>query len=90
MRKGIFKVLFILVICLFVTGCDGDVTRNIRHAGFNLDGTDFVCDPVMPKDKEDHSYAKIRYMINNYIVLDDGTLYDLNIGIESILCNYCS
>ena len=62
-----------------MSGCDGDVTRNIRHAGFNIDG-EFKCDVVMPSDKKDTSYANIRYMTDGLMILEDGTIYELSLG----------
>ena len=69
----------IIALCLFLSGCDGSVTRAIRHAGFSIDG-EFKCDVVMPKDKNDTSVSKIRYMTNAYMILEDGTLYELSLG----------
>lgn len=77
--KKLSLVLIVVLICLFVSGCDGSVTRAIRHAGFNVDG-EFKCDVVMPENKKDTSYEKIRYMIGNYMILEDGTLYELSLG----------
>lgn len=79
--KKIYLFGIIMIVCLLVSGCDGDVTRSIRHAGFSVDG-EFDCDVVMPSDKKDTSYAKIRYMTGGLMVLEDGTLYELSLGQE--------
>ncbi len=77
--KKYYIFIIAAFLCLFVSGCDGDVTRNIRHAGFNIDG-EFKCDVVMPSDKKDTSYANIRYMTGGYMILEDGTIYELSLG----------
>ena len=77
--KKYYIFIIVAFLCLFVSGCDGDVTRNIRHAGFNIDG-EFKCDVVMPSDKKDTSYANIRYMTGGYMILEDGTIYELSLG----------
>ena len=77
--KKIYMFILIIIVCVFISGCDGNVTRAIRHAGFNIDG-DFKCDVVMPTDKKDTSYAKIRYMTGGLMVLEDGTIYELSLG----------
>ena len=76
--KKIFIFMSIIIVSLFISGCDGDVTRNIRHSGFNLDG-EFACDIVMPTDKKDTDYASIRYIIGNLMILEDGTIYELSL-----------
>lgn len=77
--KKYYIFIIVAFLCLFVSGCDGDVTRNIRHAGFNIDG-EFKCDVVMPSDKKDTNYANIRYMTGGYMILEDGTIYELSLG----------
>lgn len=77
--KRIYKLLLIVTICLLFTGCDGTVTRSFRHAGFNL-SNDFKCDVVMPENKDDQSYQKIKFIVGNYMILEDGTLYELSLG----------
>ncbi len=77
--KKIYMFILIIIVCVFISGCDGNVTRAVRHAGFNIDG-DFKCDVVMPTDKKDTSYAKIRYMTGGLMILEDGTIYELSLG----------
>ena len=38
---------FVFILC---TGCNGNVTRDIRHAGFNV-GSTFECSAFYPEDK---------------------------------------
>ena len=77
--RRIYIFISIIIVCIFVSGCDGNVTRTIRHAGFTIDG-DFTCDVVMPTDKKDTSYANIRYMTDGLMILEDGTIYELSLG----------
>ena len=79
-KNFIFKFsclcIFILVFC---SGCNGNVTRDIRHAGFNVGGK-FVCDEFYPKDKEDNSYQKILYMSGTHLINTDGDIYELSLS----------
>ena len=85
--KKYLIIIFVIVFSIFVSGCDGNVTRTVRHAGFSLDG-DFKCDVVMPSDKKDTSYAKIKYMFSNFMVsiliepsIISGNGYELLLGV---------
>ena len=78
--KNKLKFLFLVGICCFIcTGCDGDVTRDIRHDGFSY-GTEFNCDYFFPKDKEDTSYKKIKYLTGTHVIDEDGKLYEISLG----------
>ncbi len=80
MKKNIIKFGLLSILMLLVcTACDGNVTRDIRHAGFALSG-EFKCSVVMPSDKEDTSYSKIRYFTGSHMILDDGRIYELSLG----------
>ena len=48
----------IIIMTFLLTGCNGDVTRDIRHAGFNLSTTTFTCSDLMPKKESDTNYKK--------------------------------
>ena len=41
--KKIILLFGIVLGTLLLTGCDGNVTRDIRHAGFGLSQEEFVC-----------------------------------------------
>ena len=44
--------LLVLIVGVVCCGCNGNITRDIRHAGFSMGGI-FECSPFYPKDKED-------------------------------------
>ena len=39
------EIIVVLLILVFCTACNGNVTRDIRHAGFNVGGN-FICDDL--------------------------------------------
>ena len=77
------KILKLIIVCfllvVFCTACNGDVTREIRHAGFSISGT-FTCDRFYPKDKEDTSYDRIRYFTSTHLINDDGKIFELSLS----------
>lgn len=77
--KKILKISVIMCfIVLFCTACNGDVTRALRHDGFAVGG-EFICDPFFPKDKEDTSYDKIKYLTGMHIINSEGKIYEYNL-----------
>ena len=78
-KKRIFKFMCLFLCVLFLSGCDGSVTRDIRHAGFNIGGK-FICNEFYPKDKEDTSYQKILYMTGSHLINTDGDIYELSLS----------
>ena len=77
--KKILKISVIMCfIVLFCTACNGDVTRALRHDGFAVGG-EFICDPFFPKDKEDTSYDKIKYITGMHIINSEGKIYEYNL-----------
>ncbi len=79
--KNMGKMFFILLVVIcFCCGCDGNVTRDIRHAGYTLSNDTFTCSDLVPKDEKDISYKKIKYYNNSYLVTEDGEIYELSIG----------
>ena len=77
------KYLKISLLSLFVigccTGCNGSITREIRHGGFAISGK-FVCSALYPKDKEDTSYERIRYYTGTHIITKSGKIYEISPG----------
>ena len=77
--KKILKVSLIMCfVVLLCCACDGDVTRDIRHDGFAVGG-DFNCPLFFPKDKEDTSYQKIKYLTGTHIITSEGNIYEYNL-----------
>ena len=71
------KFCFLCILILFlVVGCNGTITREIRHGGYNLGGQ-FACTEFMPSSDEDVYYTKIKYYIGSHIVTENGKLYEV-------------
>ena len=80
MKKTFFKVSILsLLLLLCCTGCDGNVTRDIRHAGFSV-GSKLLCDPFFPSKKDEVAREKILYFTGTHIINSDGKIYDLSMG----------
>lgn len=78
--KRYIKVTFLIVFCtLLCCGCQGDITRAIRHEGFNV-GDEFVCENFYPKDKKDTSYDKIKYLTGNQVIDENGKIYEISLS----------
>ena len=78
-KKRVFKFMCLFLCVLFLSGCDGSVTRDIRHAGFNIGGK-FICNEFYPKDKEDTSYQKVLFMTGSHLINTDGDIYELSLS----------
>lgn len=79
MNKKIGYLLVLSCVVLFgCTACKGNITRDIRHAGFNMGGT-FACSRFYPKDDEDTNYDKIKYFTNSHVINQDGKLFELSL-----------
>lgn len=77
------KKIMCLIICLSIlllTACDGDVTRALRHDGFALSGSEFICTSLTPLNDKDTNYTKIKYLASNFAVLEDGSIYDISLS----------
>lgn len=80
MKKKVLLLLLIAGFCFLCTGCVGNVTRGIRHAGFTLSDTEFVCSLLVP-GKDNFDYEKIRYITTtNKAITESGKVYDLSLG----------
>ncbi len=80
MKKSKYlKIVMLVFVVMFCCACNGNVTRDIRHAGFNV-STKFICDAFYPKDKEDTSYKKIRYLLGNNLISEEGDIYEVSLG----------
>lgn len=71
----------ILFICLFIlVGCEykyASTTRTIRHSGFNVTGTTFVCDSIFD---EDGIKDKVKFYENGYMITESGKIYEISLG----------
>ena len=67
---------FVFILC---TGCNGNVTRDIRHAGFGV-GQKIICDNFFPENKDDVYYEKMRYFTGNHIINEDGKIYEVSLS----------
>ena len=78
-KKNIVKFMCLFLFIFLLTGCNGSVTRDIRHAGFNVGGK-FICNEFYPKDKEDTSYQKVLFMTGSHLINTDGDIYELSLS----------
>ncbi len=79
--KNKIKVISILIIMgLIITGCDGNVTRDIRRDGYNIQDGKFVCSFFINKSKEENTTEKVQFLTNNFIISESGNVYEINIG----------
>lgn len=78
MKKSIYGILLVLVV-LLCSACNGNVTRGIRHAGYSV-GDKFTCSRFFPKDKDDVSYERIKYITGSHIINTEGKIYELSLG----------
>lgn len=82
MKRKVNILLLLLittVLCFSCTGCTGNVTRGIRHAGFTLSETEFVCSLLVPGEGNSN-YEKIRYITTSKAITESGKVYDLSLG----------
>lgn len=77
MKKRLFVVLVLIIF--LCSACNGNVTRDLRHAGFSV-GDKFKCSYFYPNSKNDTGYKKVKYLTNSNIVDEDGNIYDLSLG----------
>ena len=80
--------LLVLIVGIICCGCNGNITRDLRHAGFNM-GDKFECKPFYPKDKEDTSYEKVQYITENHIINSEGKIYELSLGQKYVNNQNC-
>lgn len=76
--KRVKIILGLILIVMCCSACNGNINRDIRHAGFSMGGT-FKCSYFFPKDKEDTNYKKIRYFTNTHAIDTDGRIYELSL-----------
>ncbi len=78
--KKIGFILSISVFILILTGCNGTVTKDLRHDGYNLSQEKFVCSALMPKNENEAAPNKIYYMNGTMAITTTGDIYELSFG----------
>lgn len=83
MNKNVKRISMIGIVCIsliVITGCNGNVTRNLRHAGFSLSSEEFTCSTLLPANKDSKPTDSILYSNGEYAITDDGKLYELSLS----------
>lgn len=80
MTKKIVVLICMVTLSFVLTGCDGTVTREIRHAGFTLSSDEFACSTFMPEEKEQEPSDRIIYSDGSYAITEKGRLYELSLS----------
>lgn len=76
LKKVVMMIGLFMVTLLFCSGCDGDVTRALRHDGFNIGNNEFVCSAFADEDNRE----KIKFMTGTNIITESGKIYDLSLS----------
>lgn len=71
------SLVVIFVLVLFSTGCDGNITRDIRHAGFSLSNASFTCSLLLPE--KETKYEKLWYLDSTFAISQAGKVYELSL-----------
>ena len=76
--KKISVLIGLFIMLVLCSGCEADITRGIRHAGFNVSENRFVCSAFISTD---NNYTnKIKYLNNNFAIDSDGIVYELSLN----------
>ena len=78
MKKFIKISLF--TICLFTlcVGCQGDITRALRHNGYSLAAKKIVCNVFYGEEATEH----IRFLTSAHAITDNGDIYEMSPTIK--------
>ncbi len=82
------KLMILVGLILICCGCDGNVTRDIRHGGFTLGG-EFQCDVLVPDNEDDTTYEKIKYYRDGYVITENGDIYEISSDKKFSNGDYC-
>lgn len=77
------RIVLLLVICsLLLTACTGDITRNLRKAGYSVSNEKFTCGLLTPgKNKEEgKDYENIKFLTSSYAITTAGNVYELSLS----------
>lgn len=79
MKKIKYIILFIFVfICCGCSYKYASTNRSIRHSGFVITNNTFKCDAIF--EKKEVINDKIRFYIGNYMISEEGNIYETNLG----------
>lgn len=73
--KLLILSLFVMICC---TACNGTYTRNIRHDGFTVNGSEFKCSTFFPANKDDVSYKTITHFAGAHIIDNEGRIWEIS------------
>lgn len=76
MKNYLKIIVVVFIVTIFCSGCDGDVTRALRHDGFNVGTTEFTCDALT----DSNSYEKPKFFTPSSIITDSGRIYDVSLS----------
>lgn len=80
MNKSCLKIgILSLFVILGCSACNGNITRDIRHAGYSIAG-EFNCPSFFPSKKDDTNYEKIKYYSDSNIITTEGKIYELSLS----------
>ena len=80
MKKKFLTLIGIAIITILLTGCNGNVTRDLRHAGFNLSSSEFECSAFFPENKKTLANEEMIYTNGTYAITKKGNLYDISLS----------
>ena len=80
MKKKVLVLMGIAIATMLLTGCNGNVTRNLRHAGFNLSSSEFECSVFFPENKKTIAKEEMLYTNGTYAITKKGNLYDISLS----------
>lgn len=79
MKKKLSLLIGLAMITILLSGCDGTVTRDIRHAGFSVSTDEFTCSNLLA-DNPNEAKEKILYSNGSYLITEQGNLYELSLS----------
>lgn len=77
MKKSLL-IIVLFISVLFLTGCNGTVTRELREDGFTLGVDNLTCTNLIPKKEGQAVSDKIRYMNETIAISQKGDIYKMS------------
>ena len=78
--KNIKYIISVLLVVFLLTGCNGNITRDIRKDGFVLSNSKISCKDLIPVKEKNPVSKKISYMSNGFAVTTDGEIYEMSLN----------